>query len=492
MLAAKIIPYACTEPVLTAGCGNPRACIVFIASMKPQILSLLRLSLVGMAWLLLIQGGGDKLTTGTSNAAAADSTCTHYASPTGTGSGVSSSQPFKITDFWSLAKPGYTLCLLDGQYTGAASMINPRQNLRGTASAPITIRALNDGKVTIDGQSINNPVRLRRNDYFVIEGFNAHHSKSSVVELTSSNHNIVRRVAAWDAADNNTNIFGVHHGSHNLLEDVAGWGIARKIFSGSQGGNYTTIRRAWGRWEGSHVTGPKMTYELAYNNYNMTCENCIGTWSGERMKQNYTLLGYDGNAHITSKNSAKTFTSYGVDHPYGIFSMGGLLNAQTKVLGSIAYVRGSDDFAPSQAIVVRNIDSVEVADTVVYIEPGTHMSKKRFSLNNLKSAVETNLIARNLTGIGGAASTFGSDWQKSSISEGSSLSSVDNVFTGKSGANICYRYKDRALTTEPLWPWPMNQRIMDAMRESGRAPVDVTKTIESMFGPIPVKCKITE
>src|SRR5262245_47422996 len=78
--------------------------------------------------------------------------CTHYASPNGTGSGLSSSQPFKIANFWPLAKAGRTLCLLDGKYTGSASMINPPQNLSGTASAPITVRALNDGKVTINGQ----------------------------------------------------------------------------------------------------------------------------------------------------------------------------------------------------------------------------------------------------------------------------------------------------------------------------------------------------
>ena len=96
-------------------------------------------------------------------------------------------------------------------------------------------------------------------------------------------------------------------------------------------------------------------------------------------------------------------------------------NARTKLLGSIAYIRGSDRFARKQAIFVSKLDSFEVADTVVYIEPGTHSTVKRFSLNNLGSAAGTNLIARNLTGIGGANSTFDSDWQKSSISEGSSL-----------------------------------------------------------------------
>jgi hypothetical protein len=457
--------------------------------MKTRIPFQVSLGLIGLTWLVLIQGGFDRLTAGTSSA---DSACTHYASPMGSGDGLSVSQPFRIVDFWSLAKPGYTLCLLDGQYTGSASMINPPQNLRGTASAPITIRALNDGKVTIDGQSVNNPVRLRRNDYFVLEGFNAHHSKGSVIELSSSNHNIVRRVAAWDAADGNTNIFGIHYGTYNLLEDVAGWGTARKIFSASQGGNYLTIRRAWGRWEGSHVVGPKVTYSLAYNNYNMTCENCIGTWSGERMKETYTLLDYYGKSW-TGKG-AGTHTDYKVDQPYAVFGIDALKddkNAHTKLLGSIAYIRGSDRATPRQAIFVNKLDSVEVADTVVYIEPGMHSTVKRFSLNNLGSAVGTNLVARNLTAIGGKDSTFGSDWKKSSISESSSLNSVTNVFTPTSGANLCYRYKDSVLTKDPLWPWPMNQRIMDAMRESGRTPVDVTKTIELMLGPIPAQCKGT-
>src|SRR5262249_48941028 len=158
---------------------------------------------------------------------------------TGTGSGVSAAQPFKITNFWPLAKPGYTLCLLDGQYVGSASMINPPQNLRGNATAAITIRALNDGKVTINGQGSYVPVRLYYNDYFVLEGSNARSSTAGVISLSNSSHNIVRRVAAWDAADRNTNVFAINSGTNNLLEDVAGWGIARKIFSSSQGGNYT-------------------------------------------------------------------------------------------------------------------------------------------------------------------------------------------------------------------------------------------------------------
>lgn len=418
--------------------------------------------------------------------------CTHYASPVGTGSGASASQPFRVSSFWPIAKPGYTLCLLDGQYTGAASMINPPQNLSGAASAPITVRALNDGKVQINGQATYTPIRLSYNNYFVIEGVNANNSVSSVVALSNSSNNIIRRVAAWDAADGNHSIFGIHNGNQNLLEDVAGWGIARKIYESSQAGNFTTIRRAWGRWEGSHVVGPKMTYTLAYNNYNMLVENALGTWSGERMKQTYTLLDYYGKPW--QGNGAGTYTNYAVDQPYGIFGIDGFTgtdkNARSRVFGSLAYVRGADRFHAKQLVFVTKIDSMELNHLLAYIEPGAYADKQRFALYNLQTATGTNLVARNLTGIGGLNSFYGTEWKRSGIAEGAALANVANPFTATtSGANLCFRYHNGALTSQALWPWPMNQRIVEATIQSGRAAVDVTATVEKLLGTIPSSCK---
>jgi hypothetical protein len=53
------------------------------------------------------------------------------------------------------------------------------------------------------------------------------------------------------------------------------------------------------------------------------------------------------------------------------------------------------------------------------------------------------------------------------------------------------RYQNGTLTTQPLWPWPMNQRIVEATIKSGRTAVDVTATVESMLGTIPSACKAT-
>ena len=111
--------------------------------------------------------------------------CDYYASPTGRGDGNSPDSPFRIQTFWRLAAPGKTLCLLDGTYTGADSMIAPSTQgapagLSGSATGAdikngicpncITIRALNDGAVLIDGQFVRIPVRLASNSWFVVEG----------------------------------------------------------------------------------------------------------------------------------------------------------------------------------------------------------------------------------------------------------------------------------------------------------------------------------
>jgi len=92
------------------------------------------------------------------------SATTYYASPTGGGDGLFPSTPFLISDFWNVAKPGDTLILLDGIYKGPDSMIDPPDNLSGTEGNPITIKAKNDGMVTIDGEGVRRPVYLYHND----------------------------------------------------------------------------------------------------------------------------------------------------------------------------------------------------------------------------------------------------------------------------------------------------------------------------------------
>ncbi|WP_447979330.1 hypothetical protein [Candidatus Nitrospira bockiana] len=408
-------------------------------------------------------------------------TCTHYASPSGSGNGASASSPFKIANFWPLAGPGKTLCLLDGKYTGDQSMITPPQYLAGSANSPITIRALNDGKVSLDGQGVRQPVVLRYNDYFVLEGFNAHNSAStlSIIELVDSHHNVLRRVVGWHAGSAKA-IFALTRAKHNLIEDCAGFGVARKILSAAYGGDNTTVRRFWGSWEESSTIGPKMTMTPVYNNIGMLVENSILTW----------------NSPMTS-----------MDQPYGLLAVDRMDSTDrqvfVKIYGSIAYLTESaQGFLPSQQLLITKLDQVELKDVVSYYPPGMHLSKKTFLLANCSTANSggspcptSTLKATNLTSIGGAGPSISSMWVKSNIRSGPDTKTLypsgQSLFvnSGSYGATICKRYVNGTLTNEPLWPWPMNQRIMDAMASAGKQPVDVTGTIEQMFGLIPSQCR---
>ena len=88
----------------------------------------------------------------------------YYASPSGGGNGQSATSPFQIEDFWAVARPGDTLQMLAGTYTGDASMIDPPPELHGTVEAPITVKAMDDGGVVIDGEGQHRPAALVRND----------------------------------------------------------------------------------------------------------------------------------------------------------------------------------------------------------------------------------------------------------------------------------------------------------------------------------------
>jgi hypothetical protein len=410
------------------------------------------------------------------------SACSYYASPLGGGNGLSPTSPFKIADFWGVASPGKTLCLLDGVYTDSRSMINPMVGLNGTSSNKITIKALNDGKVRIDGRATNVPVRLRNNDHFVLEGFDAHNSKtgeSNAVILLSAgaDNNTVRRVCAWDASPtDNTAVWGSHGNIGNLLEDVCGFGTGRKIFSNSQGGNNLTIRRAWGRWERSAKTGPKQVYSFVYRSYNATFENVIGTWD-------------------------ETGTGGQVDQPYGVLAMDAIGNevenkcANAKYLGSIAYVRDSQVLSGMLGLVHggRATDCLIYENTVAFLD-SNHSTRRVVSLANtnrkILAAPRKNIIYRNGTEIGGTA-TVGKDWEIINRASGPTVSSVPNIWNdgGAMGARVCKQYRNGTLTNTPLWPWPMNQRIIDALKAAGKTPVDVTRTMEEIFGRIPSECR---
>jgi len=424
----------------------------------------------------------------------AQANCSYFASPSGSGTGKTLSAPFRISNFWSVAKPGDTLCLVDGTYTGDNGMIHPPVRLSGISGSPITITAINDGAVLIDGQNARVPVLFAANSWWILQGFNAAHSSDdSVIALnptspgdnsTGSNNNILRRIVAWDARDVNSSILLIWSSTNNLVEDFAGFGTARKITQNFARADNNVYRRMFGQWTYStaSVSGPHSTVSLSYDSSGNIAENFISTWDEDPGADTTSAYG------LLSLNQYDRFTTDRNEANH---------NTNSKFLGSIAFQlatqRGNFDGA---------LQGGQAASGITYKDIAIYLEKSGGTESLVNLATEYGGPTKgghqliNITAIrtNGPSSVIDTDWTITNRKTGKSVSDIYGtqslyVNDGTKGATICYQYQNGTLTKVPLWPWPMNQRIIDALRAAGRASVDVTATVQNIFGQIPAACR---
>ena len=398
----------------------------------------------------------------------AQAACTHYASPQGTGNGLSPTTPFKVQQFWAVAAPGSTLCLLDGTYTGSASIIEPPTTLHGTPTQPITIRALNDGEVLLDGQG--HWVLRLRGDWFVVEGVNARNGGEFLLAVGGS-HNRVRRTIGWDgtSGESNSNIWYVW-GVDTIVEDCAGWGNnSRKIFNGSQAGDVggSGFRRCWGEWN-DHPQGPSQphnTYQVGYNSWNQLFENVIGTWNATgQVSEAQSVLE-------VGQNCAG--------------EQGG---AGTRVLGAILYLPPGAQRPPGA--IVGAWCAQTVRDVVAVAAPGFPGLPPFFFGRGAGTKTCENCLSIH----SGTPSRWQGNhgWNLLNFREGNGLAAATGgVSAFELLPGICKRYVGGQLTNDPLWPWPMDARIREARALSGTPPLTVTAEIEKLLGPIPAACRLS-
>ena len=441
--------------------------------------------------------------------------CDYYASPTGGGDGRTSSAPFQIRNFWPLATAGTALCLLDGTYRGDASMIYPPVGLSGSPGNPITISAVTDGGALIDGQFARYPVHLSGgNSWFVLEGFNAQNGSLAVIRNAGgSNNNIYRRIVAWDTDIrlNSSVLFNISSDA-TLLEDAAFFGTGATLIqhTGNKGG--LTCRRCWGRWEGSTTTwSHKIVFDLGYETTpNGVCENCLVTASSESMPSSFTVTDGDGGTTPNPICTSQT-TSTSVPCPGPLLRIRSSVTNNTKnarLLGSLIYLRSTDIWnAPSGMMTIpsygADVSGVHVRHVLTFIAPSNPNFGRTWGIDlNQATTAPTDLVADRITSVA-ALDRFTSKWTVTNNVHGTSLAAVPSPWTGSSGAQLCHRWVDGQVTTTPLWPWPMNERIKAATADAGayagpclgcsggraaRTPTDVQSQIEGLLGTIPSEC----
>lgn len=419
-------------------------------------------------------------------------------------------------------------------YTGASGMIVPPAGKSGTQASPITVRCATPGACLINaGNAVNRaPVKLLSdNDWWVIDGINFANpgdGEGAVNIDNGSDHNVIKRFVAWNSdlltaanpqpqGEQGGTII-THDSVGNTYEDCGVFGYMRKVLANSQGGNNHRTRRCWGVMNGAGVLNPKAVFEVSYGSVGGIHENNIGMW------------------HILAPCLNDTDCD---NQSEGIFTTGNMGNdkqdthcADAKHLGSMAIVRSAFNVPVMNAmtLLARNTDCILIQDMVYYGESQSQVRALNLQAYDPDSNHQSPSVdltcppspcdrqVRNVTVIG---------LTRDSSHEGSGAPQVDvtnmspsswlttshvNAAAGPSpfqttagtGSRNCFRYINGQLTSQKLWPWPMDAQIKAAIDYAfnqipKQHPHDstfyfgptgtVTGLMESIWGTIPAGCK---
>jgi hypothetical protein len=409
---------------------------------------------------------------------------TYYISPTGNDgrSGLSAAEAWATFDrAWKSMDPGDTLILMDGVYKQS---LNPRGG--GVEGKPITIKAQHDGKAIIDGEGIRDPVTLwtyRDASYFIIEGIVAKNGNlldgnGNVIKITTD-HNILRRISAYDAnPDENSAVIRLS-GHHNLIEDCVAAGTARKLIA--LGLENNTVRRCFTRWTGwdgrdfcGNVTWPNAQSIQIYHGEHNIIENSI-------------TVGPVPNYHISIQANDPRSTL--IDNQVlGSIAIG----AGVKLDGSLKF------WGPGQVDPVSRPTPTECSQNLLWTSEQIGQ-RSGFDIHGsgvVKDNLFKDIFSYGNAGLGLAADGLtgdiannridhatikgngvdnpdrfgglGVDVDQDELSKFVSIqnSFMETIYTGSGtitmtgeGARLTHRYVDGVLTNSPLWPWPMEDRI---------------------------------
>lgn len=346
----------------------------------------------------------------------------------------------------------------------------------------------------------------------------------------------------------NSHVVGLNRTSDVLLEDFAAFGRGRKIIQVYKS-NKPTARRVWARWDGNwpFAGGRQMAFSCSYRSVDSTCENIIATAGGSfdpkitpapGVLTDISIKGkiiHDFDySNVGGEGIGACATPHQIDEPYGLdvaaqpYLTPATRDPQSinmKLLGSIIYADMNKRMQTSPGILFggtvypsKGAKSTTIRDVAVWLP---YMGGKPVVLSNCdddpfidfpggcsysvgddretspKTVTDVTLIGGGNLGRG-YHSAIGSDWIRTNVEE---LKDTDDgrteedprygidIFTpGGTGASVCHRYVDGIKTDEPLWPWPMQERIKAATERSLFDTADVRAEIEAVFGAIPEEC----
>lgn len=443
-------------------------------------------------------------------------------------------EPYSIADFLSSPPDDGELVLLDGTYRGASSMLRPQTGRGGSEKTPLYVHAERDGRVLIDGGTEHLPLRLR-GSWWIVSGIDVR-SQAAVTVSIGAPHTprrttdvILRRVVAYKdpipcAADpcvlatdkptyeavtnENVHVLTVTNSDRVLVEDVAAFGRGRKTIEVYKS-THATLRRVWVRTEGNWpwiASSNLKAISCQYQSFDVICENILATVGGSPDTR-LQPADYADTPQIATTDGETLPGASWIPPGRDRFAVG------MRILGSIVYDLPSSRLVAKHGVRVggagsfpnKGMKRVTLDDLVVWLRADSRGA--RLSLQNCDDDPirypqgcswsrgddrrEAPLVYDDVTLRGGRGRDIvKSDWRGGPNQDRAPQAELGlDIYTpGGPGASVCYRTVDGVVTTEKLWPWPMQDRIKKATAASLWETADVMADLRTIFSPVPAQC----
>nr|CAG4716015.1 unnamed protein product [Naegleria fowleri] len=382
----------------------------------------------------------------------------YYISPSGQDSnnGQSSSTPFKtFSKAFSTMKGGDELILMDGTYSEAVgtgymswqgtNSGQPPSGLSPTTS-PTRIRALNPGKVLIQGELFIGR-SFRKDSNITVSGITFEGDS----EIYNCNYCTVKNCEFHGSFWIGTNDHDMDN-QFNLIEDCWIWGSQRRIISGNYRANYNVWRRVVVRGDGCGQPecqgdgNPNVGFTV-YDSHDNLIENMIVV------------------DRILAPNDAPYSDFAAAQHtPLPIW-----YNGRNKWLGCMSinapdtgfYLEPDDILDPT--FILKNCVAVNAHDTGINV--GRKASNILYEIHTFLCTV--GITTTDPTKSSPPALKYPTRVEANSFLKGVGYSKMDigaNVMTkyGWDGARVG-DVNVETMTTNSLWPWPNEDRIKKEM-----------------------------
>ena len=446
---------------------------------------------------------------------------TYYVSPNGSdaAAGTRSSPWATFVRAMIILRPGDKLYLEDGTYDQQLNITKS-----GKSGSYITIKAINEGKVIIRTTYPASPLYLYNHSYIEVEDINFRNSGNydpDVYCATSGNkynnvhglnisgadHITLRRVTAHGSSGCNSAIISLCGVTDSLLEDCAGSGQGRVVLN-LIGCDNVTIRRCWLDWTGpSTGGGDTPSISQIYDSSHVLFENNVGLNMTTTPTDGLSIWAhYKNAAHNTMEGNIVYYTAtyaagglrdtaeYGQHTSYGriennvsIVPVSGVYHSvPSDVIGTDHHTSKNNTYVGDGGgtgffVHERPNRTSQTTDAVVKNSSFYNVGAGIYASGSGENTVTShryNNFYNTQTCLGNMqqmtppyldptekCNDINPRYATGKLGKGAFLM-VPAALKGKGengadiGASVLYRYQDGVLTGTPLWPWPMESRIV--------------------------------